>query len=160
MEPITLHYVLRKSQRKYPRSAGSTKLRTVAFHVLLFTIHCTIFQSFTIFQSRELIFTYNIVPIYLPFAEVHTPFAYIRDFPRALFCTLQVHCTILTKTNAIKCLSLPVFMTRTVSAFTHVTGYSHPILPNLPFIPCYNQSLFISIYHIIMEAYVSQHYVS
>ena len=127
--------MLRKSQRKSPRSAGSTKLRTVSFHVLLFTIQCIIFQSFTIFQSRDLIYAYIIV-IYLPFPEVHTPFAYIRDFPRALFCTLEVHCTILTKTNAIKCLSHPVFMTRTVNVFTHVTGYSHPILPNLPFIPC------------------------
>ena len=30
------------------------------------------------------------------------------------------------------------------------------IFPNLLFIPCYNQSLFISIYHLIMQAYISQ----
>ena len=79
--------------------------------------HCTIFQTFTIFQSRDLIYVYNIVLIYLSFPEVHTPFAYIRDFPRALFCILQVHCT-------IRLMPHPVFMTRTVNVFTHVTGYS------------------------------------
>ena len=75
---------MRKSQGNSPRFAGSTKLRTVSFHVY-FTIQCTIFQYFAIFESRNLsrnLFTiyhiYNIVPIYLPFSDLHTPCVYLR----------------------------------------------------------------------------------
>ena len=81
---------LRKSQGNSPRFAGSTKLRTVFFHVPLFydpMYNLSIFYPLSILQSISqsfhnlLLFTifsniyyiYIIVSIYLPFSEVHTP---------------------------------------------------------------------------------------
>ena len=81
---------LRKSQRNSPRFAGSTKLRTVSFHVPLFydpMYNLSIFYHLSILQSISqsfhnlLLFTissnisyiYRIVSIYLPFSEVRTP---------------------------------------------------------------------------------------
>ena len=87
-----------------------------------------------------------IVPIYLLLPEVHTPFAYIRDFQRALFCTLQVHCSILAQTNAIKYLSHPVFITSRILPPDSSQFAFHS--------SCYNQSLYISIYRLIMQTYV------
>ena len=103
---------LRKSQGNSPRFAGSTKLRTVSFHFPLFDdpmynlsifYHLAILQSisqsfhnlllFTI--SSKIYYIYRIGSIYRPFSEVHTP--------------LRV-----SETNAIKCLSHPIFMTRII----------------------------------------------
>ena len=111
--------VLRKSQGNSPRFAGSTKLRTVSSHVPLFydpMYDLSIFYHLSILQSISQSF-HNLLPFaissnrhplhlqnrfYLsPFSEVHTP--------------LRV-----SETNAIKCLSHPVFMTRIIKVFTHV----------------------------------------
>ena len=57
-------------------------MRTVSFHVLLFygpMYILSIFHHLSIPVSSTL----SIVPIYLPFPEVHTPFAYIWDVLRA-----------------------------------------------------------------------------
>ena len=96
--------------------------------------------NLSIFQSRSLLYTYSIVPIYLLFPEVHTPFAYIRDFPRAYLAHYKSIVLILTETNAIKCLSHPVFMARTVNAFTHV-----PDIPTRFFPIC--RLFFVTINH-------------
>ena len=134
--------VLRKSQGNSPRLAGSTKLRTVSFHVPLFydpIYNLSIFYHLSILQSISqsfhnlLLFTispnplyiYRIVSIYLPFSEVHTP--------------LRV-----SETNAIKCLSHPVFMTRVIKVFTHV-----PAIP----------ARFYSICRLFLVAINNNHYI-
>ena len=72
----TVYPLIKFSQGNSPRFAGSTKLRTVSFHALLFygpMYILSIFHHLSIPVSSTL----SIVPIYLPFPEVHTPFAYI-----------------------------------------------------------------------------------
>ena len=72
------------------------------------------------------------------------PFCVYPRFPKGF--TLYITSPLYYKTNAIKCLSHPVFMTRTVNVFTHVTGYSHPILSICRlFLVTINHYLFLSI---------------
>ena len=147
MIDFTLSNSFAEISRRISAVCCLTKLRTVFFHVLLFMVQCTIFRSFTIFQSGSLLYTYSIVPIYLPFPEVHTPFAYIRDFPRDYLAHIYKSIVlILTETNAIKCLSHPVFMTRTVNAFTHIPDIPTQFFPICRlFFVTINHYLFLSI---------------
>ena len=65
------------------------------------------------------------------------PFCVYLRFPAAYLVHYKPIVLIFSETNAIKRLSHLVFMTRTVNPPR--TRYSHPTLPNLPVVPCYNQ---------------------
>ena len=126
----------------------------------------SIVQSFNLSQSFNLAIwsTFTILFLFIYLFRKYTPLLRTSEIFQGLYFvhykSIVLHVLFYPRLiNAIKCLSHPVFMTRTVDILTHVTRYSHPILPNLLFIPCYNQSLSISIYHLIMQAYVSQQWV-
>ena len=116
--------LLRKSQGNSPRFAGSSKLRTVSFHVPLFydpMYNLSIFYHLPILQSISqsfhnlLLFTISSNHLlhlqncfYLPtlFGSTH-PIACVWDFLRAYLVHYKSIVLIFTETNAIKCLSHP-----------------------------------------------------
>ena len=77
-----------------------TKLKSVCFmYVLLLTILAhPIPHNLSIFQSNLLL---RYMFLFISFCRSTCPFAYNRNFPRATFCTLEVYCSTLTKTNVI-----------------------------------------------------------
>ena len=132
--PSRKDHVLRKTQGKSLLSVGSTKLRTVFFHVLLFTVQCTIFRSFNLAVCSTL-------TVFICSFRKYTPLLRISgDFLRAYLAHYKSIVLILRETNAIKCLSHPVFITRTVNAFTHV-----PDIPTRFFPIC--RLFFVTINH-------------
>ena len=88
-----------------------------------------ILPSFNLAVFSQSIAIHNLFKTTITFTELflfiypfrkYTPHCVYLRFPQSLSCTLQVHCTYFTETNAIKCLSHPAFMTRIIKVFTHV----------------------------------------
>ena len=88
----------------------------------------SIFHHLSISQSlSQSFYTYRIVPIYLPFPEVHAPLR-VSEISSELILHHKSIVLIFTETNAIKCLSHAAFMART-NAFIHVPDISARLFP-------------------------------
>ena len=118
-----------KSQGNSPWFAGSTKLRTVSFHVLLFyrpMYNLSIFHHLSISQSTLHLQYCS----YLSTLSGSThPLACIWDFLRAYLVHYKSIVLIFTETNAIQCLSHPAFMKIIINAFTHVPDIPVRLFP-------------------------------
>ena len=136
---------------KEMRFAGSTKLRTVSFHVLLFydpmynrSKFCHLSISQFLSQSLHNLLHLQYCSYLSTLFRKYTPLASIGAY-------LVHHKSIVLifiETNAIKYLLHPAFMTRNINAFTHVLDIPARLFPICRLFPVTindNHYLFLSV---------------